>query len=288
MEKKNTKINIEDKNSNSSQTKKNKKEVSSKVKESETKIPSTSKSTKTATSTKSKIVKEKAATKKIEKQPSSSNKAKNEKKLDTSEKKNLSNKNINKDNPKIDKNDKRKTDELIAFVENVSEEAELAKEINKNSLINQNAINKNELDTIKNEIKQNKKEKKSSKKTQLKYKKILKNTLIAISILIYFIVLIIGKDLISTIKFITDLKVLILIEVLSSIIIFEISYKQDNFSFAMHGLEILAMAISTVITLDFVNKQNENINYVFAIFVVVFTIYYLIKNLVLALKKEKK
>ena len=209
----------------------------------------------------------------------------------------------NKKNQEIENLDKKQDemDKLITQISSVVDEVEVAekldknknlgnesKEVEKKELVNPDIIKKNELETIKEEIKNNKKQKKSSEKKQSKYKELLKNNLIGIVVIVYFLALIIGKNAINTIEYITDLKVFVIIEAILSIIIIERAYKKDTFSIAIHGLEMLILGGSTVLILDLFNRQNDKLNLVFAILVGVFTLYYLIKLLVIAIKKDKK
>ncbi len=156
-----------------------------------------------------------------------------------------------------------------------------------NKLIDPKTLKMDQLETIKNEIKKNKKSNSSKNKKKIKYKEILKNTIVFIFIQIYFIILMIGSYQISAIRFITDLKVIILLEAILSIVLFEIAYKKDSATIAFHGLEVLGMGIATVVILDLYNRQSGYLNLVFVGIITAFLVYYVIKMLFVLFKKKK-
>ncbi len=183
---------------------------------------------------------------------------------------------------------------LIAQIENINDDLEIAEELNDKDLINSNntpidlkSLKYEELDAIKNEIKNNKKSNSSKGKRQAKYKEILKNTIIFILIQIYFIILNVARFQVSNIPYLVSLKVLILVEAIASIVIFEIAYKKDSGSLGLHGVEMLAIGASTICLLDLVNRQNKYIKFVSAAIIGIFILYYLIKIFVISIKKKK-
>ena len=105
--------------------------------------------------------------------------------------------------------------------------------------------------------------------------------------LIYLIALIIGSNTISTIHFIRDLKIIIMAEVLISLFIFEIAYSKDTFEIGLHGIETLTLSGLTILILDLFNKQNESLWLVFSIMTGIILFYYLIKSIIIAVKKKK-
>ena len=288
------------KSANKAETKKipkEEKKVSTKKNDTNKKETSTKKSTTTPKSNQKKVTKvnvkvqtktvkkaetpEKSKTAKKETTPKTKN-AKNEEnkkthtavKSSTSKKSNTKKESDKKQEAKNldEKNDEM--DELITQISTVIDEVQIEekleesdKESDKKELVNPEVIKKNELDTI---------------------KEALKNNLIGIVVIIYFLALIIGKESINTIEYITDLKVFIILETIISIVIIEKAYKKDTFSIAINGIEMLVLGGSTVLILDLFNKQNDKLNLVFAILVGIFTFYYLLKMLVLAIKKDKK
>ena len=91
----------------------------------------------------------------------------------------------------------------------------------------------------------------------------------------------------SDIQYLFSLKVLILIEAITSIVLFEIAYKRDSGILGLHGVEMLALGMSTILILDQVNRKSEYIKYVLATIIGVFLLYYLIKIFVISIKKKK-
>lgn len=208
--------------------------------------------------------------------------------------------NSKKESIKISTNKKeiKEQEELIAHVESVSEQAHVYQDLLKHNLLDENEevseelvdpkiFKDNELETIRKELKNNKKSNNSKSKKQEKYKEIFKNSLIFIFIELYFLILLISKSSISTIEYVTDLKVFILIELVVSIILFEISYKKENSKIAWHGIEMILLGATTILLLDLYSRQSGIINTVFAIIAGAFIFYYIIKMLVIILKKQK-
>ena len=95
-----------------------------------------------------------------------------------------------------------------------------------------------------------------------------------------------GKGKISTIDYIRILKTIIAIDVLVSIVLFEISMKKDNIEIGIHGLEMIFVGGFTVYILELFNTQNNNINIYFSIFIGITVIYYIVKSIILAIKKK--
>ena len=79
-----------------------------------------------------------------------------------------------------------------------------------------------------------------------------------------------------------------MIEAITTIILFETAYKKDETTFTLYGIEMLVLGITTIFLLDLVSKRNDMINIVIAIMELCFTLYYLVKILVLSLRKNKK
>ncbi len=188
---------------------------------------------------------------------------------------------------------KKKLDDTVdvAFIENEDDEAETQKTAelkNENLLIDQKELEEKQLDAIKDVIKKNKKEKKNQVKKQTKYKKILKNILIALIETLYFLILIVGKAFTPTIEFITCLKIFTIVEMISAVIIFEVSYKKDKEELFLHGIEMMFIAGSTLVYLHSFSMQSSKINIVGVAIIGIINSYYLIKSIIIATKKDKK
>ena len=119
-------------------------------------------------------------------------------------------------------------------------------------------------------------------------KKILENILMAIAIMMYFISLIFGNKHIEEINYINLLKVYTMCLGILSIIIFEYSYKKENVKTMYNGIEILILSIITMFSI-YIGKV-EGIKYLFylALFAYAFSIYYLIKDILIYNKTKKE
>ena len=145
-------------------------------------------------------------------------------------------------------------------------------------------INEEHLEKIAKEIDDNKS--KSITKREIKYKNIIRNILIAICIIIYFALLLFGKERIVTIDYIKIIKTVIVIDVLVSILLLEISMKKDNINIGIHGIEMIFVGGFTVYILELFNTENNNINIYFSIFIGITVVYYIVKSIILAVKKK--
>lgn len=193
-------------------------------------------------------------------------------------------------------NTKKKEDETvdIAFIENdekvdVKLDTEEAVETNNEKLlIDQKELEEKQMKAIREALKKNKKEKQNQANRQSKYKRILKNILIAIVETLYFLILIVGKAMIPTIEYITALKIFTIIEMIASVIIFEVSYKKDSEELFWHGIEMMIIAGATLIYLHYFSMQSDFLNTIVALIIGIISIYYLIKTIIIAVRKNKK
>ena len=78
------------------------------------------------------------------------------------------------------------------------------------------------------------------------YKRIVKDLLIAVIIVLYFLLIMVGYNNIKMEIFIVDMKVFSISAVFTAIAIFEYAYKRDSGRFAIYGIEILIVAILTL------------------------------------------
>ena len=117
---------------------------------------------------------------------------------------------------------------------------------------------------------------------------IFKNLLIAIVLLIYFYFVNLGYINIGKNIFITDLKVFSLCILVMSIILFEIAYYKDNGVLAIHGIEALVLAITTIYLIN-------PYFYMARVFLLIpltvpfaFAIYYVVKSTIIYIGKRKE
>ena len=110
-------------------------------------------------------------------------------------------------------------------------------------------------------------------------KNIYENIIIAVAVTLYFIIINFSYLRIDETKLLIGLKILSMIILLLSIIIFEISYKKDNGILAIHGIETLILAAYTL-SIDHVVQitKLEFTTYVL-ISLYVFIIYYIFCNI---------
>lgn len=197
-----------------------------------------------------------------------------------------SKKNLSIENKEIKKSkDTKKTD-----VNNIKKSIISNEEKNKNQ--NSNAIMRNDeikidtekLETIKKEISENKN--KTKIQNQKIYINIFQNLIIGVIAVIYFLLIILGQQRIPAIEFITDLKTFIIFEVIASICIFEVAYKKDSGKMVLHGIEMIAIASSTLIILSLYGRGSNKYIFVIIISTAIICIYYLIKSLIIKIKKN--
>lgn len=117
--------------------------------------------------------------------------------------------------------------------------------------------------------------------------RILKNTIIAIIIIIYLVLLNVLSLHIETKTYIFGIKILCVVLAVISVIYFELSYRKDNGYLFMHGAEFLVIATITLFSVYayslFYITYNSILLYI-SIFVV---IYYIIKT-ILTLRNMKQ
>lgn len=169
----------------------------------------------------------------------------------------------------------------------LKEQDELLKGDNK-SLTNQDEvkIDKDKLKTIAKEIENNKK--KLQSKNKLTYKIVLKNIIIAIIAIIYFMLLLLGSNRIPEIEFLNDMKTFIVFQTIATLVLFELAYKKDSDELALHGIEMLGFDTTTVILYHLNSRGNPKFNIVIAIICSIICAYYIIKSLIVFFKKNKK
>ena len=135
------------------------------------------------------------------------------------------------------------------------------------------------LESIGEEIKKNKK--KISKETNLKRTNIISNLFIAMFIVVYFSMLLKATVNIPTIELLTDFKVFIIFELVCTLILLEFSIRKDSSTFFAFGIEMMLLGIATLAYMNLYNIAYSKIN-LFTVFCIgFFTIYYLIKALII-------
>lgn len=199
-------------------------------------------------------------------------------------KKNESTKSESKETKVENKKDKNK--KVVTKKENKKNLEKNDTEIDEENAVTEVKEEVVKLEEIKSTL--NKKNKIPKEKLEEIYGLIFKNIAIAAVIMVYFIFLNLGQMNIKTDIYQTDLKVFSITSLLISIVLFEKAYKKDSGEIAIYGIETLILAIITL-TLIYINLMFSS-RYVFIVNSIscIFAIYYLIKSVVIYIKKRKK
>ncbi len=196
----------------------------------------------------------------------------------------------------------KKDNELIE-----QKEEQTSKEENK-KVIEEKEVDKNKKEEQEKDEKQQKKkndekakkvaeaiaeEKKKNKKMPKEYeakanKNIFKNVIIAIVILMFCILKILGYMNIREETFIVDLKVFSISILIFSIILFEKSYKDINLSLFIHGIEALFISIITLCEVYIYQLFTDKFVMVIAIEAILISVYYIIKCIRIYRKTKKE
>lgn len=140
------------------------------------------------------------------------------------------------------------------------------------------------------EIKKTIKKKKIVPKEEIEKinKSLFKNIIVAICVIIYFIFLNLGQMNIKGDVYVTDLKVFSMCVLLTAIALLEVAYKKDSGEIALYGVEMIVISLTTV-ALIYVNLMLST-RYVYIVSAIsyIFAIYYLIKSIVIFLRKKKQ
>ena len=191
------------------------------------------------------------------------------------------NKDVTKNNIDDIKND---IDEIIeAKTKNEDNKKDKKKKKKENK--EDNSIDNEQLEKIAEEISDNKTKNKVKREKQ--NKDIIRNLLICGFLIVYFVLLLLGKEKIPTIEYIRDLKTFIIFDLVVALVLFEVSINKDNDIVGIHGAEMTVVGVLTIFILDLFNKQNEKINMYIYIIMGCIVLYYIVKSIVLTIKKRK-
>ena len=112
--------------------------------------------------------------------------------------------------------------------------------------------------------------------------------MVAICIIIYFMFLNLGHMNIRNDIYVIDLKVFSMSILLIAIVLIEKAYKKEKGEFAIYGIEMIVLAITTV-GLIYVNLMlSTRYEFIVPAISSIFAIYYVIKSVVVNLKLKKK
>lgn len=146
------------------------------------------------------------------------------------------------------------------------------------------------LKVMEEELSQDMKKQKKLPKEELKKlnKRILSNMALAIAIIFYLLLLNIGALNIETATYMMDLKVFSMLFIAITIIIFEVSYKKDSGILCIYGIEILVLAVLTLVLPTLYSVQKEHYGMILTGALTIFTIYYIIKAFMIYRKGKKE
>lgn len=119
-------------------------------------------------------------------------------------------------------------------------------------------------------------------------RKVIPNIIIALSLILFYIFIELGYKNIETINYVLDLKVFSGIFLITSIYLFEKSYKLDEFKKMVFGIEMLIVSIfnlSLIYVYYAYSRSYESIVFIFALII---GIYYFIKSITIFLKNKKE
>lgn len=119
-------------------------------------------------------------------------------------------------------------------------------------------------------------------------KKLIENISMAIAIIVYFMSLIFGKERINATNYTNLLKTYTMCLGILSIIIFEFSYKKESVKSMYTGIEVLILSIVTMFSIYICKVQELKYIFYLALFAYAFSIYYLIKDILIYNKTKKE
>lgn len=148
------------------------------------------------------------------------------------------------------------------------------------------SIDDEKLEKIQKEInKQTKLSKDEKKKIN---KKIFQNIVMAIGIVVYFIFINLGFNNIEESIYLTDLKVFGTVAIGITIILFEKAYKKDSGELTIYGIEMLIIAICTLLANYIYKFHYSKYMYIITSIAMLFAVYYVGKSIVIYVKMKNK
>ena len=169
---------------------------------------------------------------------------------------------------------------------NTEKKTEKNKEENKKELVvKDKELDKVKLDKIEEEIK--KQTTIPDEKKKKINKRLFRNIMIAIGIVVYFIFINLGFYNLEALKFLKDLQVFSIVTIGITIIIFEIAYKKDSGELAIYGIESLILSICTLLTIFILINYKNKFTYIINVVSMLFGIYYIGKCIIIYVKMRK-
>ena len=111
-------------------------------------------------------------------------------------------------------------------------------------------------------------------------KKVFKNILFGVAIVLYFLSINLGFYNIKESTYLVDLQVFSSLGIICTIVIFEKAYKRDNDNMAVFGMEMLAVSICTLLTLYIYKEFYDKFAYIINVISMLFAIYFVGKSII--------
>ncbi len=147
-------------------------------------------------------------------------------------------------------------------------------------------IDDEKLEKIQKEI--NKQTKLSKDEKRKINKEVFQNIIMAIVVIVYFMFINLGFYNIEESTYLTDLKVFSLITIGITIILLEKAYKKDSGELTIYGIEMLMIAICTLLTNYIYKFHYSKYIYIIASIAMLFAVYYVGKSIVIYVKMKNK
>lgn len=147
-------------------------------------------------------------------------------------------------------------------------------------------MKRKDFEKLEEEIK-NKKKLPANEKKKI-YGKCLINIVILLVILIYMFLLYIGEENILTEVYLTILRVLSVMLILGTVIMFEISYKTNENRMILHSIEILTLSLFTLFLISGYSLFYGNFYKLILVGAIVSIVYYLLKCVIMLRTFKKR
>ena len=196
----------------------------------------------------------------------------------------IANKNNNEKEEIVNKNNNEK-EEITNKSNKIKEKVADEKDSEEGKIAKKDQFDIEKLKSIEKEIKKTRK--KVSKDVNLKRTNILTNLFIAIFLIVYFAMLLKATINIPAIELLTDFRVFIIFEVICTIVLLEISIKKDSLIFFWFGIEMMFIGVATLAYMNLYGFNYPRMGMFTSLCIGTFTVYYLIKVLIIAIRKVK-
>lgn len=196
----------------------------------------------------------------------------------------IANKNNNEKEEIVNKNNNEK-EEITNKSNKIKEKVADEKDSEEGKIAKKDQFDIEKLQSIEKEIKKTRK--KVSKDVNLKRTNILTNLFIAIFLNVYFAMLLKATINIPAIELLTDFRVFIIFEVICTIVLLEISIKKDSLIFFWFGIEMMFIGVATLAYMNLYGFNYPRMGLFTSLCIGTFTVYYLIKVLIIAIRKVK-